>query len=253
MLAQDATAQDAATQDTAGAAGKSVQSQSPLLSLPAEIRNKIYRYLMISRSGIIYLDPATFPRGEYDEPQVYKALIDTSLFRTCHQIYQEASAIMYRENFFQSFCNYIYNPLDHHLMPNFKLIRNLEVTIYMSYEEPLGGVFCGFFSTLVTLSCSFKNLTLRYRVASPNEEECFRPTIGEGPQLLELTCAIDVQCQLEMCFERRGLDETRATILRDYIVAVAARKSWTATDTKSDPDHERYLLHPGNPMPSKQQ
>lgn len=259
ILAQDATTQYAATQDTADAAGKSVQSKSPLLSLPAEIRNKIYRYLMTSHCGIIMIDSGTIPIIKDDDPEDWKVSIDTPLLGTCHQIYREASVIMYGENFFRSFCSNIYNPFDFPMpnfpMPNFKLLQNLQVDIDVTYEEPSAGKIFAFLSTLVVQQCSFKNLSLCYYVASQNEREFLAPTFGESTKLLEPTCAINVQCQLEMVFECWGLDETSVMFLRGHVVAIAARKSWTATETNDyAPSYEiRYLLHPGKPMPSKKQ
>jgi len=231
-----------------------VPSKSPLLSLPAEIRNDIYHYLMISHCGLIFIDPNTIPVLKDDDSENWKVSIDTPLLRTCHQVYQEASTIMYGENFFLCFCSNTYNPFNSP-MPNFKLLQNLKIIIDVSYKKPSVDNISAFLSTLVVQQCSFKNLTLRYNVAPHGEEDFLTPTFGEGTELLDPTCAIDVQCQLEMGFQRWGLDEATATLLRGHIVAVAARKPWIATETyereyspkyRSDPNYEiRYLLRPG--------
>ncbi len=245
MLAQNNTKETAAER---------VPSKSPFLALPAEIRNDIYHYLMISHCGLTFIDPDTTPVLKNDDSGDWDVSIDTPLLRTCHQVYQEASAILYGENFFLCFCSNTYNPFNFP-MANFKLLQNLEVTIRVSYKKSSVGSISAFLSTLVVQQCSFKNLTLNYNVTPQGEEDFLTPTFGKGTELLEPTCAIKVQCELELGFQPRGLDETTATLLRGHIDAVAARKSWIATETykhkyptkyRSNPNYEiRYLLRPG--------
>ncbi|KXT01876.1 hypothetical protein AC578_2158 [Pseudocercospora eumusae] len=62
---------------------------SRLLRLPAELRNNIYRYALISKSGIVIKDAA----GEVHNPP--------ALLRVCRQINKEAESIFWAENSFR--------------------------------------------------------------------------------------------------------------------------------------------------------
>lgn len=71
--------------------------------LPIELRNKIYRYFVISRLDCqshprlwrpVGVDGGIFPIGYFDRDTVIPLLL------TCHQIHDEAAAVLYGENTF---------------------------------------------------------------------------------------------------------------------------------------------------------
>ena len=72
------------------------ETNFPFLSLPAEIRNMIYRYLVVSKApGPIRLD----------QTQVFApGGIEIAILMTNHQVHGEASKILYDENK----CRYTY-------------------------------------------------------------------------------------------------------------------------------------------------
>jgi hypothetical protein len=66
---------------------QSLSHQSPLLRLPAEIRNQIYEYVMCNQTIAINARP---PRSVFSLP------------RTCRQIYHETELLFYSGNTFQT-------------------------------------------------------------------------------------------------------------------------------------------------------
>jgi hypothetical protein len=62
-----------------------------LLSLPAELRIEIYRYLLVT-DFVILFKPFLFPP--------YAQSFGISILLTCRQIYQEASDVLYKKNCF---------------------------------------------------------------------------------------------------------------------------------------------------------
>jgi hypothetical protein len=66
---------------------QSLSHQSPLLRLPAEIRNQIYEYVMCNQTIAINARP---PRSVFSLP------------RTCRQIYHETELLFYSGNMFQT-------------------------------------------------------------------------------------------------------------------------------------------------------
>lgn len=86
--------------DTTASGGSSVNQDTPLLELPAELRNQIYRYALVSNGAI------RIRRQEYKS--------HTALLKVCSQIRKEAIKIFFTENRFRSISN------DHRLGTTFK-------------------------------------------------------------------------------------------------------------------------------------
>lgn len=106
------------------------QNQSPILRLPAEIRNKVYKYVL---GGRIYRFKDAIDRG--------RAVLDTKgerhilgLLLVCHQTYSEASLLPYSLNKF-SFREFdiSFSPfLDHRTLPQFQAITRIELVTYQA-------------------------------------------------------------------------------------------------------------------------
>lgn len=244
-----------------GTAEKLVLVKSPFLRLPAEIRRMIYRYILISPSGTIYGKP------------LYSAALDVdwdfskgiALLRTCHQVYEEASAIFYGENHVHDFCFEPelrgsfdgYRPF--HLP--FNLVQSLEVTFYLSYYASMSveGI-CTFMKSLVDRQCSFKRLVLHYHHTSSGGDDLLDLKSSGGSKLLKLTFAIQVLWELEIifgCWELKACLKPMAylaALWSDPIHQLALRKSWTVTESYEtsipicdfeEPEVEmRYLVRP---------
>lgn len=77
-------------------------SISPLLSLPAELRELIYRFALISETAI---DINSFcrKRVEYISPILQVNVCEPSLLRTSRQIREEGLPVFYGENCFSDF------------------------------------------------------------------------------------------------------------------------------------------------------
>lgn len=246
---------------TRGTSKKLMLVKSPFLRLPAEIRRMIYRYILVSQSGTIYGSP------------LYSAALDVdwdsskgiALLRTCHQVYEEASAILYGENHVHDFCFEPelrgsfdgYRPL--HLPLN--LVQNLEVTFYLSFYASMSieGI-CTFMKSLIDRQCSFKRLVLHYHHTSSGGDDLLDLKSPGGSKLLKLTFAIQVLWELEIifgCWEPKACLKPKAylaALWADPIHQLALRKSWTVTESYEisipicdfeDPEFEMsYLIRP---------
>lgn len=159
----------------------------------------IYRYVLISPSGTIYSNPTLSLDWDLSE--------DIALLRTCRQVHEEASAILYGENHAHDFCfeselrgrcegyRPFHFPLD--------LVQSLEVTFYVSYYASMSieGI-CTFLKTsLVARQCPFKQIILRYKHTSSCELDLLDLRIGRGFDLLKLMFAVQVLMELEIIFE----------------------------------------------------
>ena len=77
-------------------------NKSPPLALPGEIRNKIYEYALISRSGSI----AEYARRDNDQGLGVKSEVSHDLLLTCRQIFNEGYDFCFAKNtFFFSRCS----------------------------------------------------------------------------------------------------------------------------------------------------
>lgn len=88
-----------------------MQSQSPLLSLPAELRVKILRYLLGCENGLVrsfseitynkhgYTIPfEEAPRGSPESMATYQEQVGgAQLLRTCQKLYWDGSNVLYKE------------------------------------------------------------------------------------------------------------------------------------------------------------
>jgi len=237
-----------ATQDIAG---KRVQSS--LLSLPAEIRNMIFGYIVIPLGKVVWL------RGS-GAARVSTHPVHTALLRTSRQLYQEASTLLYgRTLFLYDWVEYEICTVGKHSPSNvpLKLVQNLEVTFFTSYPPLMSmhGV-CRFLKALADQQCSFNRLALHYDHSQPGEDDLLGLKSPNGAKLLELTCAVGVRKELEINFFYGYYDDgTRSTMFKDHIKDIAKGKSWIATPYYDapmwspvgyDPEYTlRYLFHPG--------
>lgn len=213
---------------------------SPLFRLSATIRQKIYRHIMIAHQSTIILDKGPSSMVRKHGSGTYRVLtIDSAFLRTSQQIYREASAVLYGENFFE----YSFNKRQ--LLKigrdvsfgfptnNFALIRHLKLVLQItSPDSPLKSA-CEFLQILATLQCSFERLVIRYKTV----EEDIEYLIGEmkrHPALVKSICALTLQTEIDVgftCWEL-GFDKPLSTILRDHAGAIAAEKSWVAVATE---------------------
>jgi len=220
--------------DTLGTSEKLVLVKSPFLRLPAEIRRMIYRYVLVSPSGTIYSNPFYSPTVSLD----WNFLKGIALLRTCHQVYEEASAILYGENHVHDFC---FEPelREGHRSFHFplSLVQNLEITFYVSYyaSTSIEGI-CTFLKSLVDRQCSFKRLVLRYKQTSSSKRDLLDLNSGRGFELLELIFAVKVLGELEIifeCWEPKACLKPKAylaALWSEPIQQLALKKSWIATE-----------------------
>ncbi|KAK3109416.1 hypothetical protein LTR53_017360, partial [Teratosphaeriaceae sp. CCFEE 6253] len=73
------------------------QSSSPLLSLPAELRNAIWRYVLVHDLSRKYIPFDPFAANGHDPEPVSPAIL-----ATCQQVYREGAPILYGENTFMA-------------------------------------------------------------------------------------------------------------------------------------------------------
>lgn len=111
-MAYDINRNDANTEGT-------VDAKSNLLTIPRELRDKIYRYLLVSETPLVEVLPsqAVFIRMKeegrndirqfqdttawMDNKSMYHKLIDTRILRVNHQLHAESSEIFIRKNTFK--------------------------------------------------------------------------------------------------------------------------------------------------------
>jgi hypothetical protein len=248
--------------DTRGTPRKLVLMKSPFLCLPAEIRRMIYRYVLIAPSGTIYSNPLYSRTLSLD----WDLSKDIALLRTCRQVHEEASAILYGENHVHDFC---FEPelrggCESHRPFHFplNLVQSLEITFYVSYYASMSieGICTFLKKSLVARQCSFKRMILRYKHTSSNERDLLDLKSGRGFELLKLIFAVQVLRELEIifgCWEPKACLKPKAylaALWSEPIQRLAVRKSWTATESYEtsiplcnfeDPEVEmRYLVRP---------
>ena len=80
-------------------------SQSPLFSLPTEIRLEVYRNLLV-------WPPPIRPKGFYGSRRIVPEL-EPSILRTCRQIRDEALPLLYSENVFFDYVEDHHHYLEH--------------------------------------------------------------------------------------------------------------------------------------------
>lgn len=255
MLTQDATS---------GTAERSVQSKSPLLSIPAEIRNKIYGYVLIPLGCFINL------RGTEDA-KIWKCThpIHTALLRTSHQIHQEASTLVYREAGFRiTWFDYKPSNVGEYFPSNvpFKLVQNLEIAFLISNVGPIShrGIH-RFLKALIGQQCSFNRLTLIYNHTPSGDDDPLRLESPDGAELSRLICAVEVRRELEIVYFYGYFSTgTPYPWIKDHIKDIEDGKSWIATESYGCPESlqyddvgpewiMRYLLHPRETTLSKMQ
>jgi len=66
----------------------SIKDKKGFLDIPAELRNQIYRHLLVKESNVCFAHPRDFSRT-------------AAILRTCRQVYEEARGILYGENEFR--------------------------------------------------------------------------------------------------------------------------------------------------------
>src|SRR5277367_4128184 len=80
------------------------------LTLPREIRDRIYQLVLVSHTGRIYLFP-TLPHGSKhgrsiffadDDGRFVSPKVTLAFLRTCRQVYAEACEIPYQQNIFMA-------------------------------------------------------------------------------------------------------------------------------------------------------
>ena len=211
---------------------KSTELKCQLERLPTEISAEIYRHLMISEWGLIHISLVP-SETIFDKEELVP--IHASILRTSRRIYQEASAILYNENHFAFYLSEMegfdaeeYIPYGFPLN-NFRLVRFLDI----GFDVELDGLcsiegICRFLNTLTALECSFKQLKFLYRFSKSVTKEMDYLTKGfcQDLELLDATCAIDVQRGIKLRFSSRDAVPEITALYDRYAQRIADRKFW---------------------------
>lgn len=158
------------------------------LLFPAEIRNQIYRYILLHNEGCIrlkrnwgesfYRSRKTLPdeTGRESEQQGFFCMSDDAslselfpaILATCHQIYNEASNILYGENVFlwniktiDSFFRKSNQPVVDHAIERIRWLRvEVEETQDRDWHLPTPEQFFDGLERLTKLNCSLQGFLL---------------------------------------------------------------------------------------------
>lgn len=232
--------------------------ESPLLLIPGEIRNKIYRHLLVSPSQILLMNTDSGPQAYHDEgPQLLS--IHPALLGTCSKIYHEAITILYEENSFSyAHCLPPMEDSDPREIfafgfTNFKRVRHLSVHLHLCQKCPLLLDLHVFMQDLTKAGCSFKELTLRYDLEG-NDEHAFLHFVHfrlPNEKLQAATSAVDVKEEFKLVWAHGGNPavEKLEEFAKGYAKEVARMKSrsgnitWTATEVGRETSPNDY-----NPM-----
>jgi len=214
-------------------------SKFTLSKLPAEIRNKIYRLVLMTEQLVVIeltetgpqIDPGNIKSADSTpETIVDWHAMDTAILRTSRQIYHEASAILYEENHF----HYAFNeprmskgvPFGVN-MNNFKLLQKLTISFHLCIRSPSVDHACKFMETLRTLECSFKTLVFNYRFGS--DQDLLFLTYFSDNQLTTSISAVDVQGEINFSFTGdSSLNATLSACVQNFVHRIAIGKSWVA-------------------------
>jgi hypothetical protein len=119
------------------------RNEVTLLTLPAEIRLRIYDYLLISRFD--RTDNPSWAVGDTNQKQIllhetksprYRTM-EPSILGTCKQIYREGISILYTQNVFAVSAPEQMFQLNMQIgIKNFKLIRTLDIWVHWMTELP---------------------------------------------------------------------------------------------------------------------
>jgi hypothetical protein len=214
-------------------------SDVAFLNLPAEIRNKIYRLVLMTEQkvGVKYTEIG--PKIDSDDIKYGNSVpdlitqwhaINTAILETSRQIYHEASTILYEENdFYFAFEESRVSTVGVSFgvgMNNFKLMQKLTITFHVCTRCPSSDHACRLMETLNTLDCSFKTLILDYYFNNERDPRLLQ-TYFDSIQLTTSISAVNVQQEIEFNFiEKLELNATLSACLRDFVLRTAASKSW---------------------------
>jgi hypothetical protein len=238
-------------------------SEFTLSNLPAEIRNKIYRLVLMTEQkvGIQYTE--TGPKIDSDDIKYGNSMvevitqwhaIDTAILRTSRQIYHEASAILYKENdFYYTSIEPRFPTMDVPFgigMDNFKLMQKLTIIFDVCTRDPSSDHACRLMETLNMLDCSFKTLILDCYFNSAKDPGLLQ-TYFDRNQLSTSISAINVQQEIEFSFsEKHSLNATLSECLWNFVLRTAASKSWVVkahddlSNYEGQDDRIRYSILP---------
>lgn len=238
----------------------------PVLGLPAEIRNIIYRFIMPTGQNMPVLNlsngPVVRPGPSGQIHWSSRTLLSSrgviALLSTSRQTYKEAFRILYEEN---PFTFYFLRPQDYEFLhdgnyipfgsgwENFKLIRDLTIRLGPLEAFPSVDSFPTLFAILISSKCTFSRLTLLY--TSRDDETDIGPYDESDEHLLQYFKAGEpvksillVDVQQELCLTFRSLykhDTESFAWFRSHVLQTASGKGWTP----------RELPAPGDPWPDR--
>lgn len=201
------------------------------LDIPAELRNEIYRHVLVKKSKVSFAHPANFPRT-------------AALLRTCRQVYEEARGILYSENEFRF-------ERDHRNIRRAYSVASHEVG-YQHFLRVLRLVGAHNISKLRTLEIDFEDQMPRNSEAHSSREERryvhdrylieALKMLGQHGQLMKLT--LDFHGRVEL----RKLDcrflEYLSRIKADDLIITGSRSYGWGIGTRDDPHPLNRIVKP---------
>lgn len=231
------------------------RAQPPeLLSLPVELRLHIFRYLVLTEDKI-------YPQWENCW---LREGLRRNILRTCSQLYEEASTILYEENTFayraeacaygsHHFASFIYHK-------DLTRIKHLWLEIYETDTQITAKCVSSMLRHTLRIGCSLTTLELRFRFRS---HRYIAPVFGCPPpplsayhdrsrfldhlrgkfSIIQDICALKVQQSITV-FVFTG-EESDGEEMGGFVDAVAATTGWKKelqdhTTRTIDSDEKRY-------------
>lgn len=205
----------------------------PFMRLPAEIREEVYHYLMLSGCSFFNVMPHPFRfehKTEITDP------IHSSLLRTSRQIYQEAYAVLYGENEFM-FCLSGYEDFDAEGHPdnllgfpmrNLRLIRLLSIYFDVSPGYRTIENVCTFMKRLASVCRSLKKIEIRYEFPhfTTKNFDTHTNSFRLNHKLLDAICAVHVQSKISLVFASYRFVHGLPQLCTQYAEEIADKKSW---------------------------
>ena len=239
--------------------GRLKTTKSPLLRLPSEIRNNIYRYLVLSPFRTVEVHKMWLNtivcQDLLGNDQNFS--ITATILRASRQIHEEVSAILYGENRFIYYCdpNFIKNrdflrgeSVYRFPIEQLRLIRDIELEFDVSSDASTSRTICELLKQhVISPGCSFRSLGIRFHIVGEASEWVSVIQENEG-KLLDTICAVDVQNELSIgvyynsySYEdfdpRMGL----AALMESRASKVAEKKSWVVKECDRCSNKEKWI------------
>lgn len=254
--------------DCQNASGVAQTPTSSLLRIPGEIRNQIYRYLLVSdRSVELHLLNGHPVINKLDEQ--FRNPFQPALLRTCHHIYSEGETILYGENdfdyriggripsyprsklFAESWLQYLEDVTPFGLgFKTMQRVRRLAIKVRFIENTRIFGtidIVEDLLKIFVAMECSFQRLELNY---IPYKDQLKNLGLCIGfLEFTSVTSAVKVEENISISFRCNKLDDGAypttpvkealrmaafCESVRCHAHDIAVRKSWIATDVSTE-------------------